>query len=375
MVKRKCGTCRYFRDAQIACSGWCTHPERGDLHDLVLVRSEELACRNSWDNDLWEQARQAPAKSPIASQSPPGPARPQVPDNPTDRVTSIDIARPAGASDPSERRSPHPAVAGGQESRPRAQIEVSNREARASAARPPGSGVSSLEPSFSRALPGPRSTGRPAAEVAVNTTESPVIVRADRRDPQPPAPAIVADRGPGATLAPEDTSPLPVEEVNRVLERVAKQRPAQRQRTLPDVQAPAIEHLPGSPFVHIDGLDREASATRDAFAAPATAPGPASPSGISPLDESAWVAGIPRCCDTCREFRRDPSGKQGYCGSPYAFASRTMVKSDQLACRSSFAVWWLPNDDIWLEKADISHHTRPTPYLDAILDDLRPETR
>src|SRR5436305_10343378 len=54
MMKRKCGTCRYFNDRGIAGSGWCQHPARRELRDMVLVRKSELACRNGWDQDLWE---------------------------------------------------------------------------------------------------------------------------------------------------------------------------------------------------------------------------------------------------------------------------------------------------------------------------------
>lgn len=53
---RKCGTCRYFADAEVACSGWCTHPDRGEIQQLVLVRRYELACRDIADADLWAPA-------------------------------------------------------------------------------------------------------------------------------------------------------------------------------------------------------------------------------------------------------------------------------------------------------------------------------
>ncbi len=56
MVKRKCGTCRHFKDGGIAGSGWCQHSARKDIQHMVLVRKTELACRNSWDQDLWELA-------------------------------------------------------------------------------------------------------------------------------------------------------------------------------------------------------------------------------------------------------------------------------------------------------------------------------
>lgn len=61
MAKRKCGSCRYWRDCGVAGSGWCFHPERDELRDLVLVRKDELACRNAWDRDLWEPADDRPA--------------------------------------------------------------------------------------------------------------------------------------------------------------------------------------------------------------------------------------------------------------------------------------------------------------------------
>lgn len=50
---RICGTCRYFRDCGVAGSGWCTHPERGDRDDLVLVRRADLACRDATGRSRW----------------------------------------------------------------------------------------------------------------------------------------------------------------------------------------------------------------------------------------------------------------------------------------------------------------------------------
>lgn len=51
---RKCRNCRFYRDANFAASGWCTHPERGEFFNLVMVRGAELACRNRDDQDRWE---------------------------------------------------------------------------------------------------------------------------------------------------------------------------------------------------------------------------------------------------------------------------------------------------------------------------------
>jgi hypothetical protein len=41
-----------------------------------------------------------------------------------------------------------------------------------------------------------------------------------------------------------------------------------------------------------------------------------------------------------------------------------MVHPDELACASTIGVWWVANDDWWLQRADISHHGCPTPSVD-----------
>jgi len=52
--QRRCGTCRYFEEGSLSGAGWCRHPHRRELHHMVLVRKNELACQTGWDNDLWE---------------------------------------------------------------------------------------------------------------------------------------------------------------------------------------------------------------------------------------------------------------------------------------------------------------------------------
>jgi hypothetical protein len=57
-VKRRvCDTCHFFERAGIANSGWCNHPSRRSTSDVrLVVRQNELGCRNGWDNDLWVAA-------------------------------------------------------------------------------------------------------------------------------------------------------------------------------------------------------------------------------------------------------------------------------------------------------------------------------
>jgi len=66
--KRRCASCRYFQTTQLAGNGWCTHPKRQLSSDVrILVRKDELACRNSWGNDLWASAL-SPADADVATE-------------------------------------------------------------------------------------------------------------------------------------------------------------------------------------------------------------------------------------------------------------------------------------------------------------------
>ena len=65
-TKRECATCQFFQNAQLAGNGWCTHPNRQLASDVrLLVRARELACRNSWGDDLWVD-KESPATTPAA---------------------------------------------------------------------------------------------------------------------------------------------------------------------------------------------------------------------------------------------------------------------------------------------------------------------
>lgn len=54
MKKRVCENCRFFQEAGVAKSGWCNNPLRKESSDVKLVvRRNELACRNGWAQDLF----------------------------------------------------------------------------------------------------------------------------------------------------------------------------------------------------------------------------------------------------------------------------------------------------------------------------------
>lgn len=59
--QHKCGTCRFYQEARLASSGWCHHPQRKTTNDLmIMVRKNELACRDEWSHDLWEARANQP---------------------------------------------------------------------------------------------------------------------------------------------------------------------------------------------------------------------------------------------------------------------------------------------------------------------------
>lgn len=51
--KRSCGNCEYYDASTLDGHGWCRNPSRVGKDHMVLVRSYELACRNSWEKDEW----------------------------------------------------------------------------------------------------------------------------------------------------------------------------------------------------------------------------------------------------------------------------------------------------------------------------------
>lgn len=74
---------------------------------------------------------------------------------------------------------------------------------------------------------------------------------------------------------------------------------------------------------------------------------------------------LPRTCRTCRDFRPSADGGRGWCANAWAFTHRRLVQEDDVApCDSSIGDWWAPVDDVWLVAADVSSHGRATPLLD-----------
>jgi len=86
--KRQCSKCQFFQIAQLSGNGWCTHPKRQVASDVkILVREKELACRNSWGDDLWIDAASSPNQMDVIS--PPRQGVFHVNNRVDDEVTSV----------------------------------------------------------------------------------------------------------------------------------------------------------------------------------------------------------------------------------------------------------------------------------------------
>ncbi len=131
---------------------------------------------------------------------------------------------------------------------------------------------------------------------------------------------------------------------------------------LPAQLPPAVEERPTNWFTGAGNIARSAG--------PREAP---APFAVDPIDLSLDLKTVRRCCATCRDFKQVGDGRTGWCNNPYAFPEKRMVQSNEIACRSSLGVWWLPHDDLWLEYADTTHHGRPTPLLDEMVSAVSEE--
>lgn len=457
MVKRKCGTCKYFQDKGLANSGWCRHPERCDLQDMVLVRKAELACRNGWDRDLWERAGAGTTAShdegqhpeiphPTDAMLPPGAtrsvrplapplvAKPTTPDPAyTDKLTAIGMRMtPRQAGDDvadlpalSSVNQPIPSGLSPEESRQavrenrRRREEARKAEVRQTmqtivreagdllddgspeppavtppAPKPPtitrpnwnqprvsppppllkrlsepplqGSGLPERDASVEFASTLPRFRAPEVPPVGAGVEHAPVV----RDSPSVDLPSAMTGSKSKSKLQACETEPFPV--VKQQSERITLEK-------LPSDPLFPYRKRPAAPPSHVTGGNGQAVP-----AAPQTEPlnsvrprstRPEVRQDVSivqiplamredPINTAPAVSTIPRCCETCRDFKRHGDSDTGWCGNPHAFAERRMVRSQELACRSSIGVWWLPHDDLWLERVDTTHHGLPTPILD-----------
>lgn len=322
---------------------------------MVMVRRNELACRNAWSASLWEpvsgaadfdqeQSRHAMATGPL----PPANADELravvsqdtvVADAGEDVLLSEArlIAEPVRPSMPSHQSpSPHP----GPGFDPRTALfraREAHREktrAREAAARQ----SDSIEPGRPYESSEPRPDSGSTAAVAVQqpwegSDASEVHISAT-------APEVWDEVSP----APGDISPAVYQAEDKSL----------LSRLLED-----------TPPINVDLMDE---------APPQEELTLANLSEFAEKPVPAWFrSDLPKICRTCRDFRPSLEGETGWCANRWAF-NKALGEPQQLVheyevspCASPIGNWWAPVDDVWLVAADVSHHSRPTPLMERYL--------
>jgi len=449
---------------------------------MVLVRKTELACRNSWDQDLWDaddgttlhpaspQVLPLPLRGGAIVESPPGPMalmtadealdRLRTGDMYTDKVTSISMPlRPsaarnerfaservvitgdAGTTQPVQQDSAsdsNDSRSAVREARRRQQEQrkVDQRMHQQRLIREAGSLLGVNDSDFDAMTDQSIDSGseaveftQPASLASSPVTHEPVLPEITASDIQgsatmPERHLVIeptthrdevrfsgaADRFRNAKTNPgradktkhesherrtdrptnrpatadtpmqsqhNETEPLPIAELNAVLRATEVDARAAGEflrhwsgpvanQDRPVTSFPSMEPpVPSRPQRWITGAGSIPLSTRRSDDAPGHAELPGA-LPVDPIDRSNELHAVPRCCGTCRDFKRQNESGQGWCTNPYAFVEQHMVESDGLACRSSVGLWWLPHDDLWLERADTTHHGRPTPLLDGM---------
>jgi hypothetical protein len=377
VAKHKCGSCHFFQEAGLAGSGWCHHPQRKVSSDvLIMVRRNELACRDEWSRSLWQPREGQQANGDLPFQRPTlGPLPPTLAENlrsvlhhdttlaASSQGEDVLLSEARIVSDPHEAWEPPP--------RP---FPVGNFD--------PRTAIFRARETFRERVRAKAAADRQSAGVEAATDSS--------------AEDHVAAGSKGAVDAdPGDQTAL---EVRAAREEVLASAPEAGARLTdpgePDWQAiespvSAATARNGNPTI----TGRLAVASEPPLAAPPTEWQPIAerdetldiPDGSTRISEEAefaerfvasnevealpeWYrADLPRICRTCRDYRPSADGQRGWCANSWAFTHRRLVlEIDPAPCQSAIGDWWLPVDDIWLVAADVSSHGRPTPLLDRL---------
>jgi hypothetical protein len=379
VAKHKCGSCHFFQEAGLAGSGWCHHPQRKVSSDvLIMVRRNELACRDEWSRSLWQPREAMQSNGDLPFQRPTsGPLPPALAEN-LRSVLNHDTALAASAQGEdvllSEARIVSEAHEAWQpEPRP---FPVGNFDPRTAIFR---AREAYRERARAKASADRQSAGAEAVAGAATVEEFAI---ASVEDPvAEPQEFLQRDAG-GADTYGEIQVPSPktrslsnestlaeTAEAKSQLPAVGELTPGQEQAGLPLAAfEPNFEEAlsewrpPPSPDERTEMLapGRQASDETDSSLLHDEVV------GREALPD--WYrSDLPRICRTCRDFRPSADGQRGWCANSWAFTHRRLVVEDDPApCRSAIGDWWLAVDDVWLVAADVSSHGRATPLLDRL---------
>jgi hypothetical protein len=380
LAKHVCGSCRFFDEARDGKHGWCTHPDRRESTSVrILVRAAELRCRNDWGNDLWRERSANDLVLDVVMNEPPAPQA-----MPMARRLPTAGSPPLGPSNDDSRSV---------QSTPMMSLEMSaESQSEEALARTVSDDLNRelLRQAHDRIRERQRNKGYSIPPKRVAEGEALVISNQyipPSRDVEAPISRGLtnsvfefSDSAKEATFdeVPELSEPhaepplrRPVEsDPTHILQGPPRSsRPQEQQSRGVETSEPVMESISPSwsdaPLA--DELDSE--------------PEWAAPEKRQPLrqaDLEAWdpvddepVAAprrlwsvIPRCCQTCKDFRPAGNGQRGWCNNQWAFKHRRMVDADDIPCETSIGNWWLPGDEAWQGLYDISALGQPTPLMD-----------
>jgi hypothetical protein len=333
---------------------------------MIMVRRNELACRDSWSRSLWQPAGAADSDAirPHLVQS--RPPHPEPPFDPSgvpecdERRVVLPINTPGEDVLLSEARIVSEPPAGERDSSPRASSGFDPRSAifRAREAYRERARVKAIEARHSAGAEAVSGYPEIATELNLSTFSD------------------LEDEGTssGYELEPGETPPLAAKpEVQHSAP--LRNRPsslATRPGEEMIVQFPEVEDVPAEPqslaeprsLVKQTAVE-DAEDPREELLLSATPVGQGQGTQFQAPD---WFSvDLPRICRACRDFRPAAEGERGWCGNTWAFTTRRLVQAQEVApCQSAIGDWWVPVDDVWLVAADVSAHGRPTPLLDRL---------
>jgi hypothetical protein len=378
VAKHKCGSCHFFQEAGLAGSGWCHHPQRKVSNGvLIMVRRNELACRDEWSRSLWQPREgqhsngDTPFQRQITGPLPPAPAESarsvlngelglaassEGEDVLLSEARIISEAhdpwQPPPLSFPTGHFDPRTAIF-------RAREAYRDRVRAKAAAERQSAGAEAM-------IESPE----------VGDFSSPSTERASRE----PEDRLAGDVG--AFEAAE--LPLQTDDPNSWLRDRDEERSAVAQPPQQLAEAAGEEAAVGDPLA-TDSSSRLAAFAADwqmpvlpddqtVVPAPRTAAAEEASSVRNHVDLAQQIAlpdwyraDLPRVCRTCRDYRPAAEGQRGWCANSWAFThSRLVLEDDPAPCQSAIGDWWLPVDDVWLVAADVSSHGRATPLFDRL---------
>jgi hypothetical protein len=343
---------------------------------LIMVRRNELACRDEWSRSLWQPRERNQSNGDMPFQRPtPGPLPPTLAEN-LRSVLNRDLAHAASSQGEdvllSEARilsEEHEPWEPQQRSFPVGNFDPRTAIFRAREAYRERVRAKSAAERLSAGVEA--SMESPAAEEVVPaSTDRPTI------DP--------SDHAPHEAGAVADALPAPLDEADAWLSGATEfdSPVAEAEHSaVPDLSEEAARTGPPvlgqQPYLDEPLIERRSTLARSEQVG--------APAGGSPVieeeDSARRLVGLderetlpdwyrtelPRICRTCRDYRPAADGQRGWCANTWAFTHRRLVLEDDPApCQSAIGDWWLPVDDVWLVAADVSSHGRATPLLDRL---------